>query len=314
MKKILITGGAGFIGSNLAEKLINNNFVVALDNFDPYYSPDIKHNNIKSLEKKSNFYLVEGDIRNSSLIQDTFKKYHPETIVHLAARVGVRDSLKDPNLYAHVNILGTINLLEAAKVFNVKNFIFASSSSVYGSNKKLPFSEKDRVDSQKSPYAVTKRSIELLCQQYSQIYNIPITCLRLFTVYGPRQRPDMAITKFIKNISEGKPIQIYGDGTSMRDFVYIDDVIDAFLKCIDKRSNFEIFNIGCSSPIKLNQLINIIERILGKKAKKSYNSKQIADMEKTYADTNKAKKYLNWQAETDIENGLQRAIDFILVK
>lgn len=313
MRKILVTGGAGFIGSHLAEKLVNSgDFVVVLDNFDPYYDPKLKKENLANVKNKKNFRLVKGDILDTSLVENIFNKYAIDYVVHLAAKVGVRGSIKEPIEYAKVNAGGTLNLLEVIKKYKVKNFIFTSSSSVYGANKNLPLSESDPANKQLSPYAVSKKTAELYCGMYSRLYKIPITILRLFTVYGPRQRPDLAISKFARNIKEGKAIDIYGDGNAARDFVYVDDVINAILKAIINPFSFEIFNIGNSQPITINSLISHIEKKIGKKAKMKYLPFRKEDMRITYANIKKAKKLLNWEPTIDIKNGLQKTLNFLL--
>lgn len=312
MRNVLITGGAGFIGSHLVEKLVKNkDYIVVLDNFGLYYEPEIKRKNLKILLTKPNFKLITGDIRDSSLLKKIFSNYTPDSVVHLAAKVGVRNSLIYPREYADVNILGTINLLEMVRNNRVKNFIFSSSSSIYGSNKKLPFSEDDSVNDQLSPYAVSKRSAELYCEMYSSLYNIPITILRLFTVYGPRQRPDLAVSKFIRKITNNEEIEIYGDGTTTRDFIYIDDVIEGMFKVLDNPSAFEIINLGSSNPITINSLITYLEKIIGEKAKKKYLSFCKEDMRITHADIKKAKKLLNWEPTVDIKDGLQKTLDYL---
>ncbi len=309
MRKILLTGGAGFIGSHLSEKLVHNgDFVIALDNFDPYYDSRIKKNNIVNLLHYKNFKLVRGDILDIKLVEDIFNKYSIDYVVHLAAKVGVRGSVRDPISYAKINVGGTLNLLEILKNKRIKNFIFTSSSSVYGANKKIPFSEDDSTNSQLSPYAVSKRSAELFCKQYSYLYGIPTAVLRLFTVYGPRQRPDLVIAKFIGKIVNNKEIKIYGDGSSARDFIYIDDVVDAILKSLDKQFRFEIFNVGSSHPVTINYLISYLEKIISKKAKKKYFPHHKEDMKKTHADIRKAKKLLYWQPKIDFKTELKRII------
>lgn len=309
MKKVLVTGGAGFIGSHLVKKLIERkDFVVALDNFDPYYDPEIKVRNIRQVLQKKNFILVKGDVRNRSLVNKIIKKYSPDHVVHLAAKVGVRNSISQPIDYMEVNISGTLSMLEVVKNKKIRNFIFASSSSVYGANKKLPFSESDRVDDQISPYAVSKRSAELLCHQYSIMYKIPLNVLRFFTVYGPCQRPDQAISTFIKNIADNTVVEIYGDGNSARDFIYIDDVIKGIMRSLETPFDFKIFNIGSSYPVTIHVLISFIEKLLHQKASMKHLPPRDEDMKVTCADVRKAKKVLRWKPETDIIKGLTNTI------
>ncbi len=302
--KILVTGAAGFIGSHLSERLLTDGWtVVGVDSFDDFYDPQIKRQNISKCLKNSNFHLVEADIRDSAAM-DKAVGDGVELIVHLAARAGVRPSIAQPLLYADVNINGTIALLEAAKKHKMDKFVFGSSSSVYGNNKKVPFSEDDNVDFPISPYAATKKADELICHTYHHLYGINITCLRFFTVYGPRQRPDLAIHKFAKLIEQGESIPIYGDGTMMRDFTYIDDIIDGVVAAMQKCDGFNIYNLGESRPIKVNDLVAQIEGALGKKAKKKYLPPQPGDVERTYADVTKAIKELGYKPKTTIERGL----------
>ncbi|MCJ7776710.1 MAG: GDP-mannose 4,6-dehydratase [Sedimentisphaerales bacterium] len=304
--KVLVTGAAGFIGSHLSERLLDDGWtVVGVDNFDDFYDPQIKRRNIKSCLENKNFQLVEADIRNIAAM-DKAVSDDVEIVVHLAARAGVRPSIEQPVLYADVNVNGTAVLLQAAKKHKVKKFIFGSSSSVYGNNKKVPFSENDNVDFPISPYAATKKACELICHTYHHLYGISITCLRFFTVYGPRQRPDLAIHKFARLIEQGKPIPIYGDGTMMRDFTYIDDIIDGTLAAMKKCTGFNIYNLGESNPVSVNDLVVEIEKALGKKAVKKYLPPQPGDVECTYADITKAAKELGYRPSTTIQAGLAK--------
>jgi len=309
-KKFLITGAAGFIGSHLCERLIaDGHTVVGLDNFDPFYDRKIKELNIKTLIKSDRFKLIEGDIRNTACV-DSVCKDGIDIIVHLAAKAGVRPSIADPLGYADCNINGTMVLLEAAKKHGIKKFIFASSSSVYGNNKKVPFSESDNVDFPISPYAATKKAGELICHTYSHLYHIDVTCLRLFTVYGPRQRPDLAIHKFAKLIEQGKPIPVFGDGSMMRDFTYIDDIIDGTVAAINKCAGFEIYNLGESKPIRLDKLVEEIEKALSRKAVVERKPVPPGDVERTFANVSKAKKILGYNPRTDITVGLKRFVEW----
>ncbi len=304
--KALVTGAAGFIGSHLCERLLAEDFeVVGLDNFDDFYDPQIKRRNINDCLKNKNFQLVEADIRDSNAMDKAIGD-GIEIIVHLAARAGVRPSIAQPLLYADVNINGTLVLLEAAKKHKTARFIFGSSSSVYGNNEKTPFSEDDCVDFPISPYAATKKADELICHTYHHLYGISITCLRFFTVYGPRQRPDLAIHKFAKFIEQGKAVTVYGDGTMMRDFTYIDDIIDGAVAAMQKCSGFNIYNLGESQPITVNDLIAEIEKALGKKATKEYLPPQPGDVERTYADVTKAVRELGYRPRTGLKEGLAR--------
>ena len=265
--KILVTGGAGFIGSSVAEKLLaRGDEVVVIDCFDEFYDPKIKRRNIEAALKNPAYKLVEGDIRDLELLKGLFRREKFDRVFHLAARAGVRPSIADPLLYEDVNVRGTMNLLEAARENSLPGFIFASSSSIYGNNKKVPFSETDFVDNPVSPYAATKKACELVCHTYHHLYGLNISCLRFFTVYGPRQRPEMAIHKFTRLIDQGKPVPMFGDGSSRRDYTYIDDIADGVIKAIDANFAFEIFNIGESRTTELRTLIELIEKNLGKKA------------------------------------------------
>jgi len=302
--KAVITGAAGFIGSHLCERLLREDWqVLGVDNFDDFYDPKIKRSNIAGCLKNKNFQLVEADIRDRSAMDETVDK-DIDIIVHLAARAGVRPSIAQPLLYTDVNVNGTTVLLEAAKQHNVNKFIFASSSSVYGNNEKVPFSEEDNVDFPISPYAATKKAGELICHTYHHLYGISLTCLRYFTVYGPRQRPDLAIHKFASLIEQGKTIPVYGDGTMSRDFTYIDDIIDGTVAAMEKCAGFKIYNLGESRPITVNDLISEIEKALGKKAVKEHVPPQPGDVERTYADVTKAVKELGYNPTTTIEEGL----------
>ncbi|HLB25761.1 MAG TPA: GDP-mannose 4,6-dehydratase [Nitrospirota bacterium] len=309
--KILITGGAGFIGSSVADKLLGRgDHVVALDNFDEFYDPRIKRRNIEGALRDPKFKLVEGDIRDLALLKELFSEEKPDMVFHLAARAGVRPSITDPLLYEDVNIKGTMNLLEMAKEPGLRGFIFASSSSVYGSNKKVPFSETDSVDNPVSPYAATKKACELICYTYHHLYNINISCLRFFTVYGPRQRPEMAIHKFTRLIDQGRPVPMFGDGTSKRDYTYIDDIADGVIKSIDFNAPYDIFNIGESQTTELRELISLIEKYLGKKAVIEQLPDQPGDVPITYADITKSRKVLGYDPRTKVEEGVGRFVEW----
>jgi len=309
--KVLITGAAGFIGSHLSERLLaEGRTVVGVDNFDDFYDPQIKRGNISDCLKEKSFQLIEADIRDSTAMDKTVGD-GIEIIVHLAAKASVRPSVAQPLLYADVNVNGTMVLLEAAKKHKVGRFIFGSSSSVYGNNKKVPFSEDDNVDFPISPYAATKKAGELICHTYYYLYGIHITCLRFFTVYGPRQRPDLAIHKFAKLIEQNKPIPVYGDGTMMRDFTYIDDIIDGTVAAMNKCEGFNIYNLGESQPITVHDLITEIEKALGKKAVKKYLPSQPGDVERTYADISKAAEELGYNPSTNIQLGLTKFVTWL---
>jgi len=306
---ILVTGGAGFIGSHLCEKLISlGQKVICIDNFNDFYNPKIKKNNITSLVNNNNFKLYREDICNFSKINEIFSCIKIDIVIHLAARAGVRPSIDQPLLYERTNILGTINILECCKKHRIKKLIFASSSSVYGGNQKVPFSENDKVDTPISPYAATKKAGELLCYTYHHLYKLSIFCFRFFTVYGPRQRPEMAIHKFTRHILGGKAIEIFGDGTSSRDYTYIEDIINALINSLDKIYGFEIINLGNSKPIKLSDLVNLIEKAIGKKALFRYVDTQPGDVFTTFADIRKAKKMLKYYPKTSIKEGIDKFV------
>ncbi len=305
MESVLVTGGAGFIGSHLCERLLSRgDSVVCLDNFDPYYSPEVKRRNIQASLKDNHFHLAECDIRDKGKLAALFSSRNFDVVVHLAARAGVRPSIKDPHIYQDVNIGGTINLLEMCREHGIKRFIFGSSSSVYGDNSKVPFGENDILMKPISPYAASKQACELFCYTYHHLYDIRITCLRFFTVYGPRQRPDMAIHKFTKMIDGGKQIEIYGDGSSRRDYTYIDDIIDGVETAVDKNLAFEIINLGESETTELSRLVALIEENIGKKAKVKKLPMQPGDVSITYADVSKAKKLLGYKPEVKVEAGI----------
>ena len=310
--KALITGAAGFIGSHLCERLLADSWgVVGLDNFDPFYSRETKKANLAASLANDNFKFFEGDIRDTNCVDNIFKNEKVDIVVHLAAKAGVRPSIEDPVGYQDVNLNGTILMLEAAKKFGVKKFVFASSSSVYGNNTKVPFSETDNVDFPISPYAATKKAGELLCHTYSHLYDIDMTCLRFFTVYGPRQRPDLAIHKFARLIEAGEPIPVFGDGSMRRDFTYIDDIIDGTVAAMEKCKGYEIYNLGESQPIRLDELIAEIEKALAKKAVINRLPMQPGDVIQTYADVTKAEKDLNYKPNIKIETGLKKFISWL---
>ena len=308
MKRVLVTGGAGFIGSHLCQRLLQEGYeVVCLDNFDAYYDPAIKRRNLEEINASKGaqgFQLVEGDIRNKGLVDDLFRRSSFDLIIHLAARAGVRPSIEQPLLYNEVNVTGTLNLLEACREIGVRDFIFGSSSSVYGKNRKVPFAEEDRLEAMISPYAVTKRVGELFCYTYHHLYGLRISCLRFFTVYGPRQRPEMAIHKFTRLINQGEKIPLYGDGTSRRDYTYIDDIISGIMGAIRNLRGYEIFNLGESQTVPLRELISIIEQALGKKAAIEELPDQPGDVPITYADITKARHLLGYDPKVGIAEGV----------
>jgi UDP-glucuronate 4-epimerase len=308
---ILITGGAGFIGSNLSDSLLNQgHFVICFDNFDDFYDTSIKKKNIREAICSPNYILVEGDIRDQNLLENIFNEHKPNIVIHLAARAGVRPSVLNPALYYDVNLTGTLSLLEVMRSHNVTKMIMASSSSVYGNNEKVPFSESDSVDNPISPYAASKKATELLCYTYSFLYGFDIFCMRLFTVYGPRQRPEMAIHQFVRKILNKETIQLYGDGSSQRDYTYVDDIIQGFLNAIDNLKGYEIINLGESQTIPLIALIKSIESLLDMNAIIEWKPKQAGDVDTTFADISKAKKILNYNPQFSMQEGLIRFIEW----
>ena len=310
--KVLVTGGAGFIGSHLCERLLSDGEeVVCLDNFDPFYDPQIKRKNIACCLENKSFSLVEGDIRDGECVAKVLAEKGVDIIVHLAAKAGVRPSIEEPLVYQDVNINGTMVLLEGAKQYGVRKFIFGSSSSVYGNNKKVPFSEDDNVDYPISPYAATKKAGELICHSYHHLYDIDIMSLRFFTVYGARQRPDLAIHKFARLIESNQPIPVFGDGSMRRDFTYVEDIIQGVIGAMHNCRGYEIYNLGESQPIRLDRLIEEIEKALGKKAIINRLPVQPGDVRQTYADISKAQKRLGYKPNTDITTGLRHFVSWL---
>ncbi len=308
---ILVTGGAGFIGSHLCDRLVREGHqVVCLDNFDDFYDPGIKRRNLQEAIRQGGVELTEGDIRDTQLIARMFRRQAPDVVVHLAARPGVRPSIDNPKLYEEVNVQGTINLLNACREFGVKSFVFASSSSVYGRNSKVPFSEEDRVENPISPYGATKRAAELFCYTYHWLFGINIACLRYFTVYGPRQRPEMAIHKFARLIDGNERVSMYGDGQSMRDYTYIDDIIGGTLGAISANRGYEIYNLGESHTTSLSDLIRMLEKALGKKAIIERLPEQQGDMAITYANIEKAQRKLGYQPRVPMEEGIRLFVEW----
>lgn len=303
---ILVTGGAGFIGSHTCDRLLKSGFsVICLDNFNDSYCPQAKRNNIQNALANPRFKLVEGDILDGSLIGSIFSHIGAGSVIHLAALAGVRNSIRAPLDYVDTDIKGTAAMLEACKTFGIKKFIFASSSSVYGLSR-LPFREKDATGFQCSPYAVAKYSGELFCRMYYHLYGINTVCLRFFTVYGPRQRPDMAVHKFAKAILEGSEICIYGDGSSSRDYTYIDDIVDGIISSIPLNCGFEAINLGNSYQVNILDLVKAMENTLEKPAKIRFAEKQPGDVPATCANIDKAAKLLGYGPKVDLEEGLLR--------
>lgn len=306
--KILVTGGAGFIGSHLVDVLTaRGDSVVVIDDFNDFYDPEIKRSNLRKTPAK----IFTADVCDQDQINAIIQTQRPDVIVHLAARAGVRPSVQCPELYLKTNIFGTFNLLEAAKRTGVAKFVFASSSSVYGAAPQIPFREDQVLVQTLSPYASSKLAGEQLCSNYSYLYGLKVVCLRFFTVYGPRQRPDLSIHKFTRLIAGGKPIEVYGDGTQRRDFTFIDDIIQGVLGAIDfDGSPFEIFNLGENQTVELNEVISLIEKALGRSAVIQYQPPAPGDMPQTYADISKASQLLRYRPTTLIEKGIPRFVDW----
>lgn len=307
----MVTGCAGFIGSHVVEMLlIKGKKVVGVDNFDPFYDKSIKIKNLQHTLNNDNFAFYRADIREKDEMEKIFCEHDIDTIIHLAAKAGVRPSIENPLLYEDVNIKGTLNLLETSKNYQIEHFIFGSTSSVYGINEKVPFSEEDPVERSISPYAASKRACEIFCYTFHHLYGIPITILRFFTVYGPRQRPEMAIHKFTRLIDQGKEIEMYGDGRTSRDYTYIDDVVEGIVSAHDKKSNYEIINLGNSKVVELEYLIHLIEENMGKKARIKRIPDQPGDVPVTYANISKAKRLLDYDPKVSIEEGIERFVQW----
>ncbi|RAP27545.1 epimerase [Candidatus Marinamargulisbacteria bacterium SCGC AG-333-B06] len=309
---ILITGAAGFIGSHLVDTLLSKKYsIIGLDNFNDYYDPKIKEKNLTTANKNPNFNLIKGSILDKPLLKEIFKKHNISAIIHLAAYAGVRPSIENPELYYETNIIGTKNILDSAKEHDCKRLLIASSSSVYGNNEKVPFSESDPVDNPISPYATTKKMSEIMCYNYHYLYNLEIACLRFFTVYGPRQRPEMAIHKFCSMITNNQPIPVYNHGKCLRDYTYIEDIINGIINILDSPSlSFDIINLGESATISTIDLINLIETYLNKKATLNLLNKQQGDVEKTYADISHAQTTYGYNPQFPIKDGLKLFLDW----
>ena len=314
-KRILLTGGAGFIGSHLAEALLRNHARLSiLDNLDDFYSPELKKANLEAIRKIGPFDFFEQDICAMDVMRETVAGIRPDAIVHLAARAGVRPSIERPRLYEQVNVAGTLNLLELCREFQVSRLIFGSSSSVYGASSRAPFSEEQSGLRPISPYAATKLAAELLCYTYAHLYKLPVMVLRFFTVYGPRQRPDLAIHKFVARMEAGKPLPIFGDGESGRDYTYVDDIVAGVLGALEydfsstDGAPFEICNLGNSKPVKLSELVGMLERATGKKAIVQREAPQQGDVPLTWADISRAGKLLGYRPQTSLEEGLKKFV------
>jgi len=308
----LVTGGAGFIGSHVCERLLGAGHAVwAFDDLNNFYDPQIKRRNLRDLQKLAKpFEFVPGDLVDRAAVEDLFGRVKFDQVIHLAARAGVRPSLAEPALYQRVNVEGTVNVLEAARLHGVKKLTLASSSSVYGVNAKVPFSESDPIFSAISPYAASKLAGEALGHVYHHLYGLDVVMLRFFTVYGPRQRPDLAIHKFAQLISAGKPIPVFGDGRTARDYTYITDIVDGVMACTQKEFGFEIFNLGESQTVALSQLIELLEKALGKKALIDRQPPQPGDVPITFADVAKARAKLGYDPRVRIAEGIPLFVDW----
>lgn len=311
-RKILVTGGAGFIGSHLVDRLVERgDDVTVIDNFDPFYDPEIKRQNIAPHKGKANFRFLEVDIRELQTLKSLFKGQDFDVICHLAAKAGVRPSIQDPIAYQEVNVFGTQNLLEIAREKGVKQFVFASSSSVYGVNPNVPWREEDHVLMPISPYASTKVSGELLGHVYSHLYGIRFLALRLFTVYGPRQRPDLAVHKFTRMILEGKPIPVYGDGSTRRDYTFVGDIVKGLMAAMDYTStNYEVINMGNNRTVSLNEMIETIEEVLGMKAKRETKPLQAGDVPQTWASVEKSQACLGFSPSMPFKDGVKAFVEW----
>ena len=308
---ILVTGAAGFIGSHTCEHFVEQGHqVIGIDNFDTFYSRKVKQLNLAQLKNNLLFQFYEADIRDVDTLSSIFSLHKIDIVIHLAAKAGVRPSIDSIAEYYDVNVNGTVSLLEVMRNNEVKKLLFASSSSIYGNNAKVPFSETDSVDNPISPYASTKKSGELLCHVYSHLYQFNITCLRFFTVYGPRQRPDLAIHKFTRLIDEGKPIPFYGDGSTSRDYTYVGDIVNGINCALTHIGGYKVYNIGESRVIELKKLVKTIENILGKKAILNQLPMQPGDVTKTYADISKAKEEIGYRPTYEFEGGIEKFIEW----
>jgi UDP-glucuronate 4-epimerase len=311
MASTLITGGAGFIGSHLAERLLaDGRRVVVLDNFDTFYAPDVKRRNVSLAMRSTAYRLVEGDIRNRAALDALLGSERFATVIHLAARAGVRPSIEEPELYTDVNLNGTTTLLEACRRHGVERFLFGSSSSVYGNNPKVPFSEDDPVDHPVSPYAATKKAGELLCHAHHHLYGLKVACLRFFTVYGPRQRPEMAIHKFARLLASGREVEQYGDGSTARDYTYVSDIVEGILRAEERCAGFHVWNLGGSRTITLAALVRKIAAGLGVPPKVRQLPMQPGDVDRTWADVARVERELEWRAAVDIDRGLSLFLEW----
>jgi UDP-glucuronate 4-epimerase len=308
---ILVTGGAGFIGSHLCERLVSlGHAVAALDDFNDSYDPLLKRRNIERLLEANTFFLVEGDTRDLPGLADAMRRFRPTVVVHLAARAGVRESISNPGLYVDVNVQGTLNVLETSLRAGVSRVIFASSSSVYGDAALPPFKEDTGADEPISPYGATKRAGELLCHTYHHLYRMDVTCLRFFSVYGPRQRPDMALFKFASHLARGWKIPMFGDGTTKRDYTYVSDIVEGIVRAIDRCRGFHVYNLGDSRPVELRALIELVSKCFGRRVEIEELPLQPGDMKVTCADISRARTELGYEPRVAIEDGVRAFVDW----
>jgi len=306
-RKVLVTGGAGFIGSHVVEALLRRRYSVAVvDNFDEFYPPSLKERNLDEVRSVGEFQVHRVDIRDSAALRMVFDREKPNIVIHLAARAGVRPSILQPKLYEEVNVGGTLNLLMAAESCGVRKFVFGSSSSVYGATARVPFSEEPLELRPVSPYAATKLAGEMLCYTYSYLYHLPCICLRFFTVYGPRQRPDLAIRRFAEFMVRNQPIPIYGDGTAARDYTSVEDIVDGIIFSITYETQFDVFNLGNSNPVTLLELVRLLETAAKRRATLDFQPPQPGDVPRTWADISKARRLLGFEPRTQLADGLQR--------
>jgi UDP-glucuronate 4-epimerase len=308
---VLVTGAAGFIGSHAAEALLTRGYrVVGVDNFCDFYDRSWKEMNLKSIRSGDKVEVEEIDITDGTAIDKLVAKAKPAAILHLAAMAGVRPSIEQPAYYARVNVEGTTHLLQAAVKYKVGKFLFASSSSVYGNLGRVPFREDDPVAEPISPYAATKRSGELLCYTYWHLYKLPVFCLRFFTVFGPRQRPDLAIHKFTRLISQGKPLPMFGDGSTSRDYTYVEDIVSGILAGLDRCDRYRIYNLGGNDPVTLKALLEELQRAIGKTAIIDKRPAQLGDVERTYADLTRSSEELGYAPKVSLPEGLRRFVEW----
>ena len=310
---VVVTGGAGFVGSHVCERLLREEHrVTVIDDLNAFYSPQLKRGNLAGIASAGDFQFHESDICDERRVLDIFSSTRPETVIHLAARAGVRPSLEHPLLYERVNVQGTLVLLEACRRFGVRKFVFASSSSIYGNANKVPFCEEDHLNLPLSPYAATKIAGEKICYTYSHLYGLQVISLRLFTVFGPRQRPDLAIRKFTEQIDAGLPVSLFGDLSSARDYTFVDDIVQGFMAALSYDCEYEVFNLGNSSPVSLAELIPALEASLGKKADVRRLPAQPGDVPITYADISKATALLGYHPQTGFHTGIRRFVSWYL--